>query len=214
MAFDVYTSIAPNSSMIYHQSGCCYKKRIKGRNRMAMSIYVAFEKGMKPCKCCCGLQADVKHNEKELKALSDSHKADYMYDKVTNTLYIRTKQGFWKIFEEPLTGKYLLFHRNSSYEDISFEVGRKGNYHRQKDVAHTFDLMRLIDYLTEHDKAKAIIKEDYRLLPRTTKKQKKYYKIAESKALRNQRRNDTRRLFSIFEKIEMQNPGYRELSFC
>lgn len=210
----VYTSIASRKPMLYHKSGCPYEKRIKYKNYQSISIYDATDKGLCSCKYCDGLFGDIKVNKDELNEWSTRFAVDFNYDKRSNTLFVRTLHEFWKIYEDRNTGEYLLFHKNYSYPNMPFEDCNKGKYHRQKDVAPTFSLIKLIRYVSEHDKAKEIIKEDYRLLPRRTNKQKKYYRIAEKKVQKQARRNEMSRLFTIFETIESQNKGYKELSYC
>lgn len=64
-----------------------------------------------------------------------------------------------------------------------------GKYHIQTDVRPAWSPFALIDYIIKHDKAKRIIEEDYRKLPKKTKREKRYYKMAERKSmLKNKRR--------------------------
>ena len=56
--------------------------------------------------------------------------------------------------------------------------------------------------------ARKIEMKDYRMLPRETAQQKKYYASARAR----ERRRQTKRVFQLFDLIEQQ-PGYRELSF-
>ena len=51
-------------------------------------------------------------------------------------------------------------------------------FHCQRDVLETDSVLSLVNYVIKHDKAKKIMQEDYRNLPRRTKKQKRYYEQA------------------------------------
>jgi len=59
-----------------------------------------------------------------------------------------------------------------------------------------------------------IIKDDYRKLPKHTKQQKKYYRQAENRNKRQQKK----RLYSIFDMLESKNPelkfAYKEVAYC
>lgn len=64
-----------------------------------------------------------------------------------------------------------------------------GKYHIQTDVRPASSPFSLLDYIAKHDKAKKIIKEDYRMLPKKTRREKRYYEMAKRKSvLKNKRR--------------------------
>lgn len=63
-------------------------------------------------------------------------------------------------------------------------------------------------YVSNHDKAKEIIADDYKKLPQDTKKQRKYYRTAERKSKGRQ----IRRVDSIFLMLEAQDLELRKLS--
>ena len=89
-------------------------------------------------------------------------------------------------------------------------TAKMGDFHRQADVKPARAIESIIEYIIAHDKAKVIIMDDYRKLPKATKKQKKYYYAAE----RKQRRTDTRRIDFLFAALEQSNAGLRAHSFC
>ena len=106
----------------------------------------------------------------------------------------------------------MLFHRNEYDKSISLEQAASGIYHRQTDVKPTSSLHRLINYIVEHDKAKLIIMDDYRKLPRETALQRKYYRKAEKKAKSRERKMARIRLDDLFRQIEEQDPEIRQLA--
>jgi hypothetical protein len=69
-------------------------------------------------------------------------------------------------------------------------------------------LVKLVEYIDAHDKAKAVIQDDYHNLPRRTKKQKKYYKQAERKV----KREAVKRMDTLFAMLERQNPSLKNVS--
>ena len=86
------------------------------------------------------------------------------------------------------------------------------SYHRQTDVKPTNSLHQLINYITEHDKAKLIIMDDYRKLPKTTARQRKYYRQAERKVKSRERKMARIRIENLFRQIEEQDPEIRRLA--
>ena len=84
--------------------------------------------------------------------------------------------------------QYLLYHKNTYNNQMPFDQAMRGDYHRQRDVKPTLSLHKLINYIAAHDKAKIAIMEDYRKLPKSTAKQRKYYRQAEGKFKRLERK--------------------------
>ena len=72
----------------------------------------------------------------------------------------------------------------------------------------------IVNYVIAHDRAKTIIEEDYRNLPKHSKKQKKYYRQAKNRVKRKAIRN----VYSIFDMLENKNPelkyAYKEVAYC
>lgn len=95
------------------------------------------------------------------------------------------------------------FDANTDYQDLI-----RGEFHRQKDVKQTDSLVKLVEYIDAHDKAKVVIQDDYHNLPRRTKKQKKYYKQAERKV----KREAVKRMDTLFAMLERQNPSLKNVS--
>lgn len=82
---------------------------------------------------------------------------------------------------------------------------RYGAYHRQRDVSPTESLAKIVQYIAKYEKAKPVMIENYRELPKRTQKQKKYYRQAKNKA----KRRELRRLDDLFSQIEREQPGYK-----
>ena len=192
----------------YHKNGCYYANRIKYRNSMSMTSGQAIKYGYCQCKYCGGLKGYFRVMDHQIRAWEKENDMTIAYDDERDRVFIRTKIGFWKIVVSSKSGKYMLLHRNIYREDLNDLEARRGDFHRQRDVSETDSLSKIVSYIAAHDSAKIIIAADYRNLPRTTKKQKKYYAIAEKKSKQRSIRN----VDSIFSLLESQNPGMKALA--
>lgn len=195
---------------IYHRCGCMYARRIKMDNRMEMSTEQAQKRHYKECKYCSGLRGDVNVHKKAFATWEEKKKLKFTYSTQSNTLYIQTEIGFWKVFMKEELGKYLLYHRNVFSPEMSFVEAIRGDFHRQADVKATESMEKLVGYIIAHDRAKVTIRDDYRKLHKSTKKQKKYYRAAQ----RRHKKEAVRRLDEIFASLEKSESGLKEHSFC
>lgn len=194
---------------IYHRCSCIYARRIKPDNRKEMTVEVAERKRYHACKYCAGLRGDVNVHKTAFATWSKKRNVQFQYHKSSDTLYIQTEVGFWKVFLKKELG-YLLYHRNTYSAGMNFNEAIHGDFHRQSDVKATESMEKLVEYIAAHDRAKVIIMDDYRKLPKSTKQQKKYYKAAE----RRDKQQAMRRLDSIFASLEQSQAGMKQYSFC
>lgn len=196
--------------MVYHRLGCIYAKRIKAENRKEMSVEQAQKRHYQECKYCAGLLGDVRDHKKTLPKWEQKYHMKFTYEKAVDTLYIQTDIGFWKMYLKEGLGKYLLYHRNTYAKDMDYRSATFGDFHRQVDVKATESLQKIVEYIAAHDRAKVIIMDDYRKLPRSTKQQKKYYQSAERKA----KKKAGQRLDALFAALESSESGMKAYSFC
>lgn len=195
---------------IYHRCGCIHAQRIKLENREEMSCEIAEQNHYYACKYCSGLRGDVKVHKAVFERRTKKNHVNFRYNNEINTLYIWTEIGFWKVFEKEELGEYVLYHRNVYSAEINYREAIDGAFHRQLDVKATESMEKIVDYIVAHDRAKITIMDDYRKLPRRTKKQRKYYKAAE----RREKKKAIRRLDSLFASIEQSNAGMKQYSIC
>lgn len=174
-----------------------------------MSSKQAEKRHYKECKYCSGLKGDVRVHKKTIKFWSREKDVDCTYDQETDTLFIQTNIGFWKVFMQEDIGKYVLYHRNYYSKEMNFAEASNGRFHRQTDVKATGSMENIVNYIVAHDRAKVIIMDDYRKLPKSSKKQKKYFEAAKKR----DKRKAARRVDNLFAMIEQQE-GIKELSFC
>lgn len=198
---------------IYHRPNCIYVKKMKPQNRMILSQNQAAKRNYHWCKYCSGLRGEVRTN-KLISEWEKKYKISMDYVKTTDTLYVRTEIGCWKIFLKEELDRYLLYHRNIYNKELPFKQAVYGDYHRQRDVKPTASLHKLINYIAAHDKAKITIMDDYRKLPKSTARQKKYYRQAEGRARRRERKQTRIRMENLFKSIEAQDPSICSLAFC
>ena len=192
---------------VYHRPECVCVSRMDKKNQKIMSREQALYGGYRACKCCGNGQFDCSGIFRESPRFEEWEEEYHMsidYIRWNQVLYVRTQSGCWRISRRANTGFYDLFHMNnckSNYDPkmTLFQV-RGRQYHRQSDVKPSKTIHKLLVYIHNHDKAKLIIMEDYRKLPRRTAKQKKYYKQAQ----RADRRKSVRRVYDIFEKLEQE----------
>lgn len=209
----IVSMISSNRKKVYHKPDCIYVKKMKPRNRMVLTESQARSHHFHSCKYCGGLKGEVRvYNpfpdwEKQYHIAID-------YAEKTETLYIRTEIGCWKIFCKEKLGKYLLYHKNIYRKEMTFGQIVRGEYHRQTDVSPTSSLHHLINYIVEHDRAKQIMEEDYRRLPKKTARQRKYYRQAERRVKRRERRQMELRISQLFASIEEKDPSMSRRAFC
>lgn len=95
-----------------------------------------------------------------------------------------------------------LLHLNEYKGAMSDSELRNGAFHRQSDMKPTYSPGRILNYVAEHDRAAEIMAVDYTKLPRTTQKEKKYYRRAEERS----KHPSHKRMDMLFDLIEAQNP--------
>ena len=83
--------------MVYHRSGCIYASRITSSHQMTLNIRDAVAYGYHECTCCGGLKGAVRVNRNSLNKAGKDIAFEYLYDERSDTLYIRTEIGFWKM---------------------------------------------------------------------------------------------------------------------
>ncbi len=195
---------------VYHKRGCIYADRIQYGNRLEMRERDAEEAGYGRCRFCEGLWGSVRCMQRRPDPRGGSPWTEWQgwadqgveltYDRWSDTLYARTSRGFWKIYYREGIGN-LLYHANHCSLTDETEQLKRGAFHRQSDVKAEPSVSKLLLYIRRHDIAMEIVDTDYRQLPRSTRRQRKYYRNAERRVQRAQKRrvND---LFSMLDRGE------------
>lgn len=192
---------------VYHRPECSHAQRIYKGNRIQMNWEQAEWKGYRPCKCCDGMNFLYKLERDEVQQYAEQfHMQVHLKD---NKVYVITDVGCWKIIYKIRDQEYILLHRNYVGEKVRLKNVENAPYHRQQDFPTADSIMKYVKYIKEHDEFKKNAPEDYRLMPKDTKQQKKYYRAARKR----EERRSARRVAKLFEQIEQQE-GIRDLSFC
>lgn len=167
----------------------------------------AEEKGYRPCKCCDGINFLYGLEKDNIERYTEQFPMDV--NLVNNRIYVRTDVGCWKIIYKIRDQKFILLHRNYVKGRIRLEEAEKVPFHRQGDMPEAGSIMKYVRYIKKHDEFKQRLPEDYRLMPRDSKKQKLYYKAAKKKA----QRRSARRVDELFLQIERRE-GIKRVSYC
>ena len=206
----VIVSMQKSKDKVYHKPGCVYAERIKNENKQMVGKKKAIANHYHECKYCAGLKGDVRVHKNDFQNLENKYDMKIIYEKKSDTLFVQTKVGFWKIFLKKEIGEYLLYHRNKFDPQMTYYQAINGEFHRQADVDPAQTIAQLLDYVKAHDKAKVVIMDNYRKLPKSTKKQKKYYKAAEKR----ERKKACQRVDYLFTTLEKANADMKLYSFC
>lgn len=190
---------------VYHTDYCPYAKRIGTKYRKTISEQVAKSKGYSACAWCGGLHGEylLATRKPEMYGERQRKVVKLSYDTKRKAMCFRTKIAFWKIVKSKNNDYYLLFHLNENSYNPSFSDKKlsEGRFHRQTDVAAFTNLDKIhgiVTYIYEHDKAKKIIENDWKKLPKKTKRQKKYYEQAK----RKDRHQKLKRIDELFKELE------------
>ena len=190
-----------SKDMIYHEEACPYAKRMTKKYCCYISEKTAKERGYHACSYCGGihglylkLRDDPAYCSRSKEGLMIS------YDRIDRGICFRTSYGFWKVIIREPVETYKLWHLNRGHFDTELpdKILMRREFHRQSDVKETTNIGRIMQYISDHDKAKKIIENDWKKLPKSTSKQKKYYKQAQKRA----RQREHQRIDELFKKLE------------
>lgn len=129
-----------------------------------------------------------------------------------NDLYLVTDLSSWQIHYDEKRNRYLLYHHNLGKKKIQVKQAPELKYHVQSDICGVSGYQSpyvYLKYAYNHDKAKKIEMTDYKNLPHSTNKAKKYYKQAKNRAIKK----DIRNVMNIFKQLEKEE-GMIQYSFC
>ena len=195
---------------VFHLSGCPYDNRIRYYNREDVKRDQALHMGYRPCKYCSSTQAYYRIRQSFLKKMTRQYGTQFTFAPDTDTLYIRTDVGFWKMYTKRDL-QYRLYHLNNFDQALTTEQMMHGKYHHQADVKLSTSPNSIITYIIKHDEAKKIIAVDYRNLPQNSKKEKKYYNMAKKRDHRQKRRQ----LSNLLDCISRgETPANKWVAIC
>ena len=117
-------------SKVFHLPGCPYDNRIRYFNREDVRRDQAVHMGYRPCKYCSTTRAYYRINQSYMKQMTRRYGVQFTMAYDTDTLYIRTDVGFWKIYTKA-DMQYRLYHLNRFDPALTTEQMMHGKYHHQ-----------------------------------------------------------------------------------
>lgn len=192
----IVSTKAREGRKVYHRPDCIHSKRMKHKKEITLTK--AKSLGYTECKHCSGFGAHLLDNKHLFKTWKERDGLKFHYDMGPHILYVWTDVGFWRLSLYRGTNEISLFHRNIYDRNLTLAQAKAGKFHRQTELAPTSSLHKVINFIINHDKAQVIIKDDYRKLPKNTKKQRKYYRYAEKR----EKKKELKRLDELFEQIK------------
>lgn len=194
------------SSRFYHREDCLFVQQIPPEDRLQLPEKEAVRMGYCPCGC---LKTDFSVSSyQEIPELPELRGLSYDIDKPNNTIYVRTSCGFWKMHRNK-DCLWTLYHRDEFDSSLTLEELKQGHFHPQTDTEKQQNPGVHAKYIRKHDIAKKIIAENYRELPKKTKRQRQYYKSAKRKS----QMQEQERLDHLFELLESDVDNRDMLSY-
>lgn len=189
-------------SETFHEWWCPYKARIKIFTMLDEQD--ARNKGYCECKFCRSTKGlAYRYRKWPLIGL------DSFYDPIDDALCFKTKAGFWKLiwYENELA--WHLFHLNHGcfWENRPVKHMMRRTFHRQTDMQPTSSVAKIANYIIKHDENYTRTDGDYHKMPRTSKKQKKYYQQAKKRA----RKKSVRNVYKILDELNQNGSKKGEI---
>lgn len=197
----MFVASKSHGEKIFHHSQCTYAHRMKLQNRIYfLTEKEAREKGYRMCNCCSHMGKQFRKEKNEIQELARKNRVKvWLYD---GAVYLETDTAPWKIIAAGQQHKMFLYHGNKErYENLKKKNGMiQHHYHSQSD-ARGKTIADYMKYIIRHDQWREDIKNEYRSLPQSTKKQKEYYNRKKKQA----RRNAIHNVYNLIEKIKVEN---------
>ena len=198
-----------SKNRIFHYPNCIYVSRINPENLISFdSKDDARACGYRQCVYCSRI---IRYYEQDKIAIdrfiSTHHLKMYIED---DSMYIDNESACWKITTVSDGEGLILYHGNTErYERLEMKDGHiQHHYHLQKYRGNR-DIMSMLKYIIEHDKWKSEHANDYKSMPKRTKRQRKEYRKAAKLAKRRKITNLFNTLYrvSLEESNENKNRG-------
>ena len=172
----MYTYSTSHGGKIFHSTECTYAGRIKNKNRNYVTTrQEARERGYRMCNCCAPIVRYLKKEQKEIEDFARKHNMKLrLYD---GEIHVESGAAVWKIVTEEGKRGISLYHGNRErYNTLRWENGMlQHHYHKQGDITSS-SILEYLNYIYKHDCWRSSQIEEYRKLPKHTRKQRKHYK--------------------------------------
>ena len=127
------------------------------------------------CNCCAPIACYLKKEQKEIEDFARKHNLKLrLYDR---ELHVESGAAVWKIVTEEGKRGISLYHGNRErYNTLRWENGMlQHHYHKQGDITSS-SILEYLNYIYKHDCWRSSQMDEYRQLPKRTRKQRKRYK--------------------------------------
>lgn len=187
-------------SKVFHYPSCKFVSTILKDNLITFKNKdEARKKGYRHCVYCSRIIKYYEENKKEIDSFIKSNGLKMYID--DDSMYIDNIFYSWKITISPTGYNVILYHANTeTYNSLKVKNGHfQHNYHLQK-YKDAPDIMHILQYIVNHDNWKISSLDNYKKMPKRTKRQKKEY----YKARRKSNRIKIRNLHNFLDKLSLE----------
>ena len=192
-------------SIVYHKPNCHYVRRMKEDNRLVVSRAEAIAHDCRICRCCNSMNYHFRNEAQTLALYAKKRGMEFI--KIRGVLYVKTDISCWKLVYLKSKECLTLYHINRMPENFDFSHPQTCRYHWQNDVPSADTIEQYLNYIYEHDRFKAAVRDGVTLNEFMSRR-------AQNLAERVQKKHERKRIDYIFKALEAENPGYKKLSCC
>lgn len=189
-----------SKNRIFHYPECIYAKKIGKSNLIEFALKSdARACGYRQCVHCSRLPKYYEKDKDKIdKALREGHMKMYIED---DSMYIDHDFSCWKITTSDTGYDLVLFHGNTeSYNRLKVKNGHIQHHYHHQNYRGRADILSMIQYIIEHDEWKSTHSDNYKKLPRSTKKQRKEYNRQKRIAKKNKMTN----LYNTIYRVSLE----------
>lgn len=197
------TRIVCYGSDVYHKLGCRYVDRMLQQNQLQVTRDDAIRHGCRICRYCNSMNHHV-YTEDSVIEYFKRNGMQFKY--IDGILYVKTEISCWKLVYVRAEEKLTLFHRNASSVPVNFEHPEHERYHHQDDVPYASTISKYLNYISEHDRYKAVVMNGETVTSFSSRRSKNLAK-------KSDRKRSINRVNYLFRCLERENDGYKQMSF-
>ena len=198
--------IASTKDKVYHYPNCKCVHDIHPSTRIQfLDKETAESSGYTKCTHCSYVSNCYYNNKKQIDRFIATHGLSVNLDE--KNIYIENGPYAWKITEDDDSEQLVLYHANTeSYFKLEKKDGRiLHHYHLQK-YRGKKTIMAMLEYIISHDIYKRESINNFRTMPKTTKRKRKAYRKAKKKASRTKIRN----VYNLLDKVKVEEENKKK----
>ena len=187
-----------SSEKVFHYRTCRFATNINQNNIISFRNKTeARNNGYRQCNCCSRM---LKYYNQDKEKIDNFIKLNLLNMFIEDdAMYIDSIFYSWKIIISPNGYNVILYHANTEHYK-NLKIDDRGHlihsYHLQN-YKGASDILHMLKYIVEHDKWKMESIDDYKSLPRNSKRQQISYNRAERQAIRIKNRNLENLMFKL-----------------